>query len=61
VSWTLIRFLHLLGMAFFVGGQPVLVGVLLGRHAVAPRSRALALTVLLVPLAIVWLGVDLAH
>jgi hypothetical protein len=36
----------------------VLVGVLLGRHAVAPRSRVLALTVLLVPLAIVWLGVD---
>jgi hypothetical protein len=33
-------------------------GVLLGRHAVAPRSRVLALTVLLVPLAIVWLGVD---
>jgi uncharacterized membrane protein len=25
VTWTLIRFLHLLAMAFFVGGQLMLV------------------------------------
>jgi putative copper export protein len=124
VTWTVIRFLHLLAMAFFVGGQlmlvvavvpavrgegneaamrgvvrrfgagsgvalavlvatgvamasrldrwhddtlrlklglVVLVGVLLGLHAVAPRSRVLSLTVLLVSLVIVWLGVELAH
>jgi uncharacterized membrane protein len=124
VTWTLIRFLHLLAVAFFVGGQLMLVvavlpavrdegneaplrgvvrrfgagsgvaivvlvatgvamashfdrwhddtlrfklalvalvGVLLGLHAVAPRSRALSLTVLLVSLVIVWLGVELAH
>jgi putative copper export protein len=124
VTWTLIRFLHLLAMAFFVGGQLmlvvavvpavrgeedeaamrrivrrfgaasglalgvlvatgaamashldrwhddtlqlklallVLVVVLLGLHAVAPRSRALALTVMLASLGIVWLGVELAH
>jgi putative copper export protein len=124
VTWTLIRYLHLLAMAFFVGGQLVLVVavvpavrgegneaamrgvvrrfgagsgvalavlvatgvamashlarwhdntlqlklglivlvvVLLGLHAVAPRSRALSLTVLLVSLAIVWLGVALSH
>ena len=39
----------------------VLVGVLLGLHAVAPTSRVLSLTVLLVSLVIVWLGVELAH
>jgi uncharacterized membrane protein YoaK (UPF0700 family) len=37
------------------------VGVLLGLHAVVPRSRVLSLTVLLVSLMIVWLGVELAH
>jgi uncharacterized membrane protein len=124
VTWTAVRYLHLLAMAFFVGGQLmlvvavvpamrgrrddaamlgivrrfggasgvalavlvatgvamashlerwhdhtlqlklaliVLVLVLLGLHTVAPRSRALSLTVLLVSLVIVWLGVALAH
>ena len=124
MTWTLIRSLHLLAMAFFVGGQLmlvvavvpavrgkgneaamlgivrrfgagsgvalavlvatgaamashlqrwhdntlqlklaliVLVVVLLGLHAVAPRSRALSMAVLLASLLIVWLGVELSH
>ena len=123
-GWLLVRFLHVLAMAFFVGGQlmlvvavvpavrgdgneaamrgivrrfgagsgialavlvatgvamashldrwgdgtlqlklalVVLVGVLLGLHAVAPRSRVLSLAVLVASLLIVWLGVELAH
>ena len=95
-GWELVRFLHLAGMAFFVGGQLmlvavvapairrhgtdaamrtvarrfgmgsgvallVLVGVLLGVHVVRPRSRWLSLATLVASLAIVWLGVELAH
>ena len=123
-TWTLIRFLHLVALAFFVGGQlmlvvavapavrrdgddarcarsrgasgsaawsrsscsspparrwprtsaagsddvlqvklmlVVLVGVLIVLHIASPRSRALSVLVLLVSLAVVWLGVDLAH
>ena len=122
--WTGIRFLHIVALAFFVGGQLVLVAavvpvlrrdegggpmtavarrfgmgtgvaltvlvatgvamaehasrwsdstlhvklaligliaVLLGLHVVAPRSRALSAALLLASLAVVWLGVDLAH
>jgi uncharacterized membrane protein len=122
--WTLIRFLHIVALAFFVGGQlvlvvalvpavrragddalmlavarrfgigslvaivvlvatgaamashfarwhdsvlqaklmlVVLVGVLIVLHVVSPRSRALSVVVFLVSLAIVWLGVELAH
>jgi uncharacterized membrane protein len=36
VTWTLIRFLHFLGLAFFVGGQLMLVA------AVTPVARRLA-------------------
>jgi putative copper export protein len=124
VTWTLIRYLHLLAVAFFVGGQLmlvvavvpalrgkgndagmrgivrrfgagsavalavlvatgvamashlqrwqddtlqlklgliVLVAVLIGFHAITPRSRVLSLTVLVVSLLIAWLGVELAH
>jgi uncharacterized membrane protein len=124
VTWTLIRYLHLLAVTFFVGGQlmlviavvpalrgkgndaamrgivrrfgagsavalavlvatgvamashlqrwqddtlqrklalSVLVVVLIGFHAITPRSRVLSLTVLVMSLLIVWLGVDLAH
>ncbi len=39
----------------------VLVVVLIGFHAITPRSRVLSLTVLVMSLLIVWLGVDLAH
>jgi uncharacterized membrane protein len=122
-TWTLMRFLHVLGIGFFVGGQvmlavvvvPALRGqdrelmrsaakrfgvasvvalvviiasgsamaskfdrwsdstlhwklallalvlVLTGLHAVTPYRRALSLAVLATSLAIVWLGVDLAH
>ncbi len=123
-AWTVIRYLHLLAMALFVGGQMVLavavvpslrgreqnpamravvrrfgvasaialvtligtgtamaghfvrwddptlhvklgllglVGVLLGLHIAAPRTRAISLAVLVTSLAIVWLGVRLAH
>ncbi len=124
MTWTLIRYLHLLAVTFFVGGQLmlviavvpalrgkgndaamrgivrrfgagsavalavlvatgvamashlqrwqddtlqrklaliVLVVVLIGFHAITPRSRVLSLTVLVMSLLIVWLGVDLAH
>ena len=39
----------------------VLVGVLIVFHITSPRSRALSLLVFLVSLAVVWLGVELAH
>lgn len=123
-AWTLIRLAHELAMAFFVGGQLVLVAalvpvvrrrnddavmrdvgrrfgigsaialavlvatgtamaghfdrwgddtlelklvlvvvvvILVGVHAVTPRSRALSIAVLAGSLAVVWLGVELAH
>ena len=123
-AWTVVRLLHLLAMAFFVGGQLmlvavvvpaarrdgadavmrgvarrfgagslialalllatgvamasradrwddgalhaklallVLVGVLTAVHIAAPRSRAVSIAVFAASLAIVWLGVTLAH
>jgi uncharacterized membrane protein len=39
----------------------VLAGVLIGMHAAAPDSRALAAAVLVSSLAVVWLGVELTH
>lgn len=39
----------------------VLVGVLLGFHAITPNSRAISIAVLTTSLLIVWLGVELAH
>ncbi len=123
-AWTLIRFLHIVALAFFVGGQlvlvvaivpairragddelmlavarrfgigslvailvlvatgaamashlgrwhdsvlqvklmlVVLVGVLIVFHITSPKSRALSVLVFLVSLAVVWLGVELAH
>jgi hypothetical protein len=39
----------------------VLVGVLIVFHITSPRSRALSMLVFLGSLAIVWLGVELAH
>jgi len=39
----------------------VLVGVLIVFHITSPNSRALSMLVFLVSLAIVWLGVELAH
>jgi uncharacterized membrane protein len=42
-------------------GLVVLVFALLGLHVVAPRSRALSLSVLAASLGIVYLGVELAH
>jgi uncharacterized membrane protein len=123
-AWTLVRFLHIVALAFFVGGQlvlvvaivpavhragddalmrdiarrfgigslvailvlvatgaamashlerwhdnglqiklmlVVLVGVLIVFHITSPNSRALSMLVFLVSLAVVWLGVDLAH
>jgi uncharacterized membrane protein len=122
-SWAIILFFHLLGIAFFVGGQlmlaivvvPALRGqdealmraaakrfgiasvvalvvivatgiamashydlwesstlqakigllvfvlVLTALHTVTPYTRAISIIVLLVSIAIVWLGVDLMH
>jgi putative copper export protein len=122
--WPAVRFLHLIAMAFFVGGELMLVaavvpavrrhgtdltmrsaarrfgigsvvalavlvatgaamashydrwrdgvlqaklsvlvlaGVLLGLHTVAPQRRVLSVAVFVASLAIVWLGVELAH
>jgi putative copper export protein len=42
-------------------GLLVLVGVLLVLHVVTPYTRAISASVLLVSLAIVWLGVKLTH
>ena len=39
----------------------VVVVVLTGLHAVTPRSRALSVALLAGSLAVVWLGVELAH
>jgi uncharacterized membrane protein len=124
MTWTLIRFLHLVALAFFVGGQlmlvvavvpalrgqsddvatravarrfgigslvaivvlvatgvalashfarwhdhvlqvklmlVVLIGVLIALHIITPSSRALSSVVLLVSLAVMWLGVELTH
>jgi uncharacterized membrane protein len=122
-SWAVILFFHLLGIAFFVGGQLmlavvvvpslrgqdealmrgaakrfgiasvvalavivatgiamashyqlwddstlqakvgllVLVFVLAALHTVTPYTRAISITILLLSIAIVWLGVDLMH
>jgi uncharacterized membrane protein len=102
--WEAIRWLHLLAMAFFVGGQlvlaaavvpafrrtegadreplraiarhfgdwddgtlhvklvlVVLAGVLVAAHIRRPQTHALEGATFLVSLAIVWLGVALAH
>jgi uncharacterized membrane protein len=122
--WVLVRFLHLVALAFFVGGQlmlaavvapaarrdgddaairavarrfgvgslaaiavllatgaamashfgrwddPVLqlklalvgvIGVLIGLHVATPARRAASVAIFLVSLAVVWLGVELAH
>jgi putative copper export protein len=123
-GWTLIRFLHVVALAFFVGGQlmlalavvpavrrhgdeaairavarrfgigslvavltlvatgaamashfarweddvlraklalVVLIGVLIGLHVVAPKSRALSAALLVTSLVVVWLGLELVH
>ena len=39
----------------------VVVAVLTGLHALAPRSRAVSIAVLAGSLAVVWLGVELSH
>jgi hypothetical protein len=81
---TLLRYLHLLAMAFFVGGQLFLAAVVLPtlrgdaergalrsiarrfgasgmRHIRSPQLHALEGAIFLGSLAIVWLGVSLAH
>jgi uncharacterized membrane protein len=122
-SWAIVLFFHLLGIAFFVGGQLmlaivvvpalrgqeealmrgaakrfgvasvvalavivasgialashyqlwdnstlqakvgllVLVLVLTGLHTVTPYTRAISILVLLISVAIMWLGVDIMH
>jgi putative copper export protein len=121
-GWTVVRFLHLLAIAFFVGGQLLLVAaitpvlrddrermravarrfgigsavalaviivtgavmashydrwgdgtlqaklgllalifILTGAHVVTDRVRAIALSIVVVSLAIMYLGVELAH
>ncbi len=42
-------------------GLLVLVGVLIGLHVVTPFRRALSAGILVTSLAIVWLGLQLAH
>jgi len=79
---AVVRYLHLIAMAFFVGGQlflashydqwgdvklhvklalVVVVGVLIVWHMRRPTLHAIEGAVFVVSLAIVWLGVSLAH
>jgi len=83
---TLLRYLHLLAMAFFLGGQLFLAavvlptlrggderdalrsiarrfgaGTLVAWHTRRPQLHALEGAIFLGSLAIVWLGVSLAH
>ena len=87
--WEAVRWLHLLAMAFFVGGQLVLAAavvpafrgaegrdreplraiarrfgqgtILVGAHLRRPTNHALDGAIFLVSLAIVWLGIAIAH
>jgi hypothetical protein len=65
---TLVRYLHLLAMAFFVGGQLFLVAALVAEvaglivwHMRRPQMHALEGAPFPGLLAIAWLGVSLAH
>jgi hypothetical protein len=51
-----VHYLHLLAMAFFVGGQLVT-----GLHLLRPRAHLLSAAILLASLTIVWLGLEPAH
>jgi hypothetical protein len=63
-AWLAIRWLHVVAMARFVGGQLVLVvvaGALILWHIRSPRRHAVEGIVFVVSLVIVWLGLALAH
>jgi hypothetical protein len=63
-AWLAVRWLHLLAMALFVGGQIVLVAAvaaLIAWHRRRPGAHAVEGLILLVSLAIAWLGLALAH
>ena len=70
--WEAIRWLHLVAMASHYGdwdettlqvklGLVGAVGLLLVWHIARPRNHALDAVIFLLSLAIVWLGVSLAH
>jgi len=68
--WTAVHWLHLVAMAFFVGGQLFLAAVVVPSmgaaqtrpaHMRRPQLHALEGLIFVGSLAIVWLGVTLAH
>ena len=63
--WEIARYLHILAMAFFVGGQLVVIAAVVPverhTHLIWLKRRILPIGILIGSLTIVWLGLELAH
>jgi hypothetical protein len=57
--WNRVLWLHLLGMAFFVGGQLMLAAIVVPVLR-RPEWHALDAAIFIVSVAIVWLGIVVA-